>query len=66
MDPYLEYPSLWPDCHDGLIGACREAIAPPVAPRYSVAIEPRTYTLQSDDLVFIGLPDLAGVPAPAA
>jgi Protein of unknown function (DUF4058) len=59
MDPYLEHPGLWPDVHNSLIAAIREALAPLVAPRYYVGLQRRTYLLRPDDLVFIGRPDLA-------
>jgi hypothetical protein len=62
MDPYLEHPALWPDLHNSLLAAIRDAVAPHVAPRYYVALERRTYILKPDDLVvFIGRPDVAVV-----
>ena len=61
MDPYLEHPALWPDVHNSLIAAIRDAVAPLVAPRYYVRLERRTYLLKPDDLVFIGRPDAAVV-----
>jgi len=71
MDPYLEHPALWPDVHNSLAAALRDAIAPMVAPRYFLALERRTYTLMGDELVLIGRPDLAivdrePVPSPSA
>jgi hypothetical protein len=70
MDPYLEHPALWPDVHNSLIAALRDAISPLVSPRYYVALERRTYLLKPDDIVFIGRPDIAVAtsqpPAPAA
>lgn len=59
MDPYLEHPALWPDVHNSLIAAIRDALAPAVAPRYYVALERRTYLLKPDDLVFVGRPDVS-------
>jgi len=59
MDPYLEHPALWPDVHNSLIAAIRDALAPLVAPRYYVGLERRTYRLGLDDLVFVGRPDVA-------
>lgn len=59
MDPYLEHPALWPDVHNSLIAAIRDAIAPVVAPRYYVALERRAYLLKPDDIVFVGRPDIA-------
>jgi hypothetical protein len=59
MDPYLEYPSLWPDVHNRLIAALADDLSERVAPRYYVGLERRTYLLKADDLVFIGRPDIA-------
>jgi hypothetical protein len=59
MDPYLEHPALWPDVHNSLIAAIRDALAPLVAPRYYIGLERRTYLLSLDDLVFVGRPDVA-------
>ncbi len=61
MDPYLEHPSLWPDVHNSLIAAIRDALVPEVTPRYYVRLERRTYLLSPDDIVFVGRPDLAVV-----
>lgn len=61
MDPYLEHPALWPDVHNSLIAATRDAIAPLVAPRYYVGLERRAYLLKPDDVAFIGRPDIAVV-----
>lgn len=73
VHPYLEHPALWPDIHNSLAAALRDALAPLVAPRYDLALARRTYTLMGDELVLIGRPDLAIVdraptpppPAPA-
>jgi len=65
MDPYLEHPALWPDVHNSLIAAIRDALAPRVAPRYYIALERRAYRLAPGDLVFVGRPDV-GVVAPTA
>lgn len=45
MDPYLERADLWPDVHTSLIAAIRDALAPQLAPRYTVHVEERMYTL---------------------
>jgi hypothetical protein len=45
MDPWLEQPSLWPDAHNSLIVAIRDAIVPMVDPRYFVGLETRTTVL---------------------
>lgn len=62
MDPYLEHPSLWPDIHNSLITAIRDALSPQVAPRYFVGVERRAYLVKPDDIVFVGRPDLSLVP----
>jgi hypothetical protein len=59
MDPYLERSSLWPDVHNRLIAALADDLSERVAPRYYVGLERRTYLLKTDDLVFIGRPDIA-------
>lgn len=61
MDPYLEQPGLWPDLHNSLIVALRDDLAPRLRPRYYVAIEERTYTVEPGDLVFAGRSDVAVV-----
>lgn len=59
MDPYLEHPELWPEVHNRLIVAIADAIAPPIRPKYRVAIEKRTYWSDTDDNVLVGIPDVA-------
>lgn len=59
MDPYLEQPGLWPDLHNSLIVALRDDLAPRLRPRYYVAIEERTYTVEPGDLVLAGRTDVA-------
>jgi len=61
MDPYLEHPDLWPDVHNGLIAAIRDALSPLVRPRYYIALEERTYLEEPAELVLVGRPDLAVV-----
>ena len=61
MDPYLEAPGLWPDVHNSLIASVRDELSPRLFPRYYVALEERTYALDSQELVFVGRPDLAVV-----
>ncbi|MFP4441436.1 MAG: DUF4058 family protein [Chloroflexaceae bacterium] len=58
MDPYLEHPDLWPEVHHRLITAIADALAPQVRPKYRVAIEKRTYLLDAEDLVWVGVPDV--------
>lgn len=59
MDPWLEHPALWPDVHNSLIAAIRDALTPLVVPRYYIALERRCYLLKPDDLVLVGVPDVA-------
>ena len=65
MAPYLEHPTLWPDVHNSLIAAIRDAISPRLAPQYYVRLERRTFLLTPDDMVSIGRPDLRVLPSPA-
>jgi hypothetical protein len=59
MDPYLERPALWPDCHNRLIVLLANDLAPRVRPRYYVAIEERTYTTEVSELLLAGRAVLA-------
>ncbi|MCA9949853.1 MAG: DUF4058 family protein [Anaerolineales bacterium] len=58
MDPYLEHHALWPDFHNSLITALRDAIVPLVAPAYYVGVE---YIMKPDGDAFLGRPDIAVV-----
>ncbi|BAY91185.1 MULTISPECIES: DUF4058 family protein [unclassified Tolypothrix] len=59
MNPYLENPDLWSEVHHRLITAIAIAISPPLRPKYRVAIEKRTYRMNTEDAILIGIPDLA-------
>lgn len=59
MNPYLENPELWAEVHHRLITAIAIAIAPPIRPKYRVAIEKRTYLGDVEDSVLVGIPDVA-------
>ena len=61
MNPYLENPDLWPEVHYRLITAIAIAIAPPLRPKYRVAIEKRTYFSEGDQSVEVGIPDVSVV-----
>ena len=61
MDPYLERSDIWPDVHNRLIVALADDLAPRLRPRYYVAIEERTYTVEPDDLRLTGCTDVAVV-----
>jgi hypothetical protein len=58
MDPYLEHPDLWLEVHHRLITAIADVLAPHVRPKYRVAIEKRTYLLDAEDVVWVGVPDV--------
>src|SRR3954453_17075124 len=49
MDPYLEYPGLWPDVHLTLISGYRDFLAPQLRPKYVVRVEERTYISDDSD-----------------
>lgn len=49
MDPWLEHPALWPDVHNSLIAAIRDALVPLVDPRYYVGVESRIATIKLED-----------------
>lgn len=57
MDPYLEHPELWSEVHNRLIVAIADAIAPPLRPKYRVAIDKRTYLSDGDDSISVAIPD---------
>lgn len=63
MDPYLEHPSLWQDVHNRLIAAIADDLSEKVAPRYYVGLERRAYLVSPDDIVLVGRPDIALIPA---
>jgi Protein of unknown function (DUF4058) len=59
MNPYLENPELWTEVHHRLITAIAIAIAPPLRPKYRVAIEKRTYFTDGHESVEVGIPDVS-------
>ena len=59
MNPYLENLELWSEVHHRLITAIAIAIAPPIRPKYRVAIEKRTYLGDTEDSVLVRIPDVA-------
>ncbi|MCC5638281.1 DUF4058 family protein [Nostoc sp. CHAB 5844] len=59
MNPYLENPDLCSEVHHRLITAIAIAISHPLRPKYRVAIEKRTYRINAEDAILIGIPDLA-------
>ncbi|MGE0706963.1 MAG: DUF4058 family protein [Planctomycetota bacterium] len=58
MDPYLEQPALWQDVHAGAIAHLRRVLGLALQPKYFVRTEERTYVADSDDLLFVGRPDV--------
>ncbi len=59
MNPYLENPDLWSEVHHRLITAIADDISSHLSEKYRVAIEKRTYRLDSEDSLLIGIPDVA-------
>ncbi len=59
MDPWLEDPELWPDVHNSLIIAIRDALVPLVVPRYFARVESRMTVLTGEDLDQLYRPDVA-------
>lgn len=57
MDPYLEDPSLWESVHPWLICVLAERIGMVLPDPYWVAIERRTYRVDDDEMVLLGVPD---------
>src|SRR4051812_42193745 len=58
MDPWLEHPALWPDVHNSLIAAIRDAMTPVLIPKYYISLESRISFLPDEDSAAIGIPDL--------
>lgn len=65
MDPYLEQSGIWNQIHATLIVDIQRFLARLLRPRYVVAIEQRTYTEQSEQMVSIGKPDVVAVLPPS-
>ncbi|HEY9804503.1 MAG TPA: DUF4058 family protein [Leptolyngbyaceae cyanobacterium] len=59
MNPYLENPDLWSEVHHRLITAIADDISSHLSEKYRVAIAKRTYRLNSEDSLLIGIPDVA-------
>lgn len=62
MDPWLEGPAFWPDFHNSLIAAIRDALVPQVDPKYYVAIEERIVFWSANRPVAGGVADLIAGP----
>ncbi len=48
MDPYIEWPVIWPDFHDSLITFIRGALQPLLRPRYVALAQDRLFVVESD------------------
>ncbi|MFM7364324.1 MAG: DUF4058 family protein [Cuspidothrix sp.] len=59
MNPYLENPDLWSEVHHRLITAIADNIESHLSEKYRVAIEKRTYRIDTEDSLLIGIPDVA-------
>ncbi len=62
MDPYLEHPDHWPECHSRLIVAIADTLVPQIRPKYEVAIEKRIYEINpanGESSLLVGIPDVA-------
>ena len=59
MNPYLEQPELWSECHSRMIVAIADALDDLLSRAYRVAIEKRVYLSQDDESLLIGIPDVA-------
>src|SRR5262245_5160414 len=56
MDPYIEYPGIWPDFHDRLIAEISGVLQPNLRPKYAALVQDRLYVVQSERPIF---PDVA-------
>ncbi len=61
MDPWLEHPNLWPDVHNSLIAAIRDAIAEQLPDNYFVALEERILSEEAGEIALVSRPYLAGI-----
>ena len=67
MDPYLESPAIWPDCHTTLISEIREALNPALRPSYFAKVEARTLIPDAETgALHLIIPDAAVYERPAA
>ena len=58
MNPYLENPELWSECHHWMITAIAEFLVPHLRPKYRVAVEKRVYQMTDDNSILVGIPDV--------
>jgi hypothetical protein len=59
MNPYLENSLFWSEVHNLLIAAIFRKLNPQLRPKYKVAIEKRVYQTTNEDLLLIGVADVA-------
>ncbi|MGI2905270.1 DUF4058 family protein [Tolypothrix sp. VBCCA 56010] len=59
MNPYLENPLFWSEIHNLLIAAIFRKLNPQLRPKYKVAIEKRVYQTTDEDLLLVGVADVA-------
>ena len=59
MNPWLEHPARWPDVHNSLIIAIRDALSPLVAPNYYVSVESQAYIVDLGEHQRLGRPDVS-------
>ncbi|NJK66677.1 MAG: DUF4058 family protein [Microcoleus sp. SU_5_3] len=59
MNPYLESPELWRAVHNRLIVAIADFLTPQLLPKYLVDIEQRIYQISGEDVLLVGIPDVA-------
>lgn len=48
MDPYVEWPPIWPDFHDSLVTFIRVALQPLLRPKYAALTQDRLYIVESE------------------
>lgn len=58
MNPYLERADLWPEVHSRLLVALADALNPQLLPRYRAALDRRVYTLDGQEALLVGIPDV--------
>jgi hypothetical protein len=63
MDPYMEYPALWPGFHHNIINDIQLALIPLVRPNYVVLVEQRQYEDRLDRTEGVTIGDVDVVDA---
>ena len=57
MNPYLEFPALWPEVHSWLIVELARFLNQSITPKYRAAVEKRVY----EESILVGIPDVSVV-----